>query len=614
VVDPAEAALANGQRPAPSRRPGVVAPDVCDLGELGAGPVARALGPESDPGLRGCDFPSGKRDRSVYLACVRALVAGVDARDLYTRGHSERVARYARLIAVELGANPDEVATVELAGLLHDIGKLGVPEAMLLKAGPLDDAERAVMMGHAVFGADLLATANGGALEPVVPLVRHHHEWFDGRGYPDGLAGAAIPLGAQILAVAEAFDTMVTDRQYRARRSSAEAVAELRRGAGGQFHPQVVDALTRVLVASRDAGAGDGPVVEIDPPSSPRSHDDSPTAGRLGDARVVGLLVELAGLTRHIPDLEDYLARVCSLVRLRLGYEEVRFLLADRQRCELVVAALNGAEPGIATGDRLPSDGGSYGAVMGDGQARTVLDISRDPDRPGDRRDAAGSELVVPLVVGGETIGLIVAESRRVAGFSDADQAVLGAVAAQVAAAVHVAQLHDAAKRAAATDGLTGLLNHRAFYEALEQELALPGPLSVVLLDVEGLKRVNDTAGHLAGDALLRRVGEVIRLHVRAEDVVARYGGDEFALVLPRCDAKTAIKIAARIRRALLDSGGGREEPRTTVRYGVATSPQDGTLPRQLVGTADRRLYRMRDAADPTWEKVSAADCAVRDG
>ncbi len=175
-----------------------------------------------------------------YLSSVRTLAAAVEAKDAVTHGHSERVAAYARTTALALGLPAAEVERVELAALLHDIGMIGVPDALLSKAGGLDAVEWAVIRGHVVRGARILA--HNPALAPLAPLVRHHHERYDGDGYPAGLARDEIPLGAAIIAVAEAFDTMTVDRPYGEALSRERALAELGRCQGTQFHPHVVAA------------------------------------------------------------------------------------------------------------------------------------------------------------------------------------------------------------------------------------------------------------------------------------------------------------------------------------------------------------------------------------
>ena len=185
------------------------------------------------------------RMRDLYLSGVRTLAATVDAKDSYTHGHSERVAAYSRAIAVALGLPQIEIETIELAGLLHDLGKIGVPDAVLQKPGKLDPDERSLIEQHAELGARILA--DNPALLPLVPLVRHHHERYDGKGYPTGIAGEAIPLGAAIISIADTYDTMTTDRPYRRAPGHERARDEIVRCGGSQFRPDVVEAFLKAI-------------------------------------------------------------------------------------------------------------------------------------------------------------------------------------------------------------------------------------------------------------------------------------------------------------------------------------------------------------------------------
>jgi putative nucleotidyltransferase with HDIG domain len=169
----------------------------------------------------------------------------VDARDAYTAGHSRRVQRLALLIGEELGLSRAELDLLGYAALFHDIGKLAVPDAVLLKPGSLSSAEWNVMRRHADEGARIIDRL--GFLQDAVPAIRHHHERYDGSGYPDGLAGEDIPLGARIIHVADALDSMLTTRIYRAARPAEQALEELRRGVGTQFCPRCVGALERAI-------------------------------------------------------------------------------------------------------------------------------------------------------------------------------------------------------------------------------------------------------------------------------------------------------------------------------------------------------------------------------
>jgi diguanylate cyclase (GGDEF)-like protein len=435
-------------------------------------------------------------------------------------------------------------------------------------------------------------------------------------GYPDGLAGAAIPLGAEIIAVADAFDTMVTNRPYRRRSTQAVAITELRRCAGTQFDPRVVETFISEVLERNLRPRGTGMLIAEGLATASGDADDTTLAGlsdggRIVDVRALGLMVELAGLTRHITDLRLFLTRVAEMVRRRLDYDSIYLMLVDESRNELRLAAMNPVDPQIDPDYRQPLDVGVCGRVYQSGRAWNVVDVTKEPGyHPPDSRPVGGSELAVPFVVDNEVIGVLSAESPRVAAFTAADVTVLTAVANQVAVAIHVAQLHDLAKRAAATDGLTGLANHRAFYESLGEAAASGEPFSLVLFDVEGLKLVNDTAGHLAGDALLREIAAALREGVRAGDVVARYGGDEFGLIMRGIDRREATRVATRIRRSFLGRPGSRSRVRTTVRFGVATAPVDGRRPVDLVAVADARMYEMRALTAPKASLDAAGETA----
>jgi HD-GYP domain-containing protein (c-di-GMP phosphodiesterase class II) len=182
------------------------------------------------------------------LATVTALAAAVDAKDAYTQGHSDRVARYAVALGRTMGLDAPDLERLELAGLLHDVGKIGVPDGILTKGERLTDAEFAIIKEHPVTGERLLAGLTY-LPKDILPAVRHHHERWDGRGYPDGLAGAALPLDAAILGAADAFDAMTSTRTYRKALLHREAARRIREGSGTQFAPHVVLAFERALTA-----------------------------------------------------------------------------------------------------------------------------------------------------------------------------------------------------------------------------------------------------------------------------------------------------------------------------------------------------------------------------
>ncbi len=183
---------------------------------------------------------------STFIGTIGALAAAVDAKDPYTFGHSSDVTQYSLAIAAELCVPDAETERLRIAALLHDIGKIGIDSSILNKPGTLTDEEYAIIKSHPDIAANILGTLD--FLEDVVPLVQHHHEYFDGGGYPAGIAGEAIPLGARIISVADAFNAMTSDRPYRAALSRETALAELKRNAGTQFDPKVVEAFEGIIL------------------------------------------------------------------------------------------------------------------------------------------------------------------------------------------------------------------------------------------------------------------------------------------------------------------------------------------------------------------------------
>ena len=179
------------------------------------------------------------------LAMATSLVSLIDLRDRYTGGHSQRVARYVRTIAIQMGLPDEATETIVFAASLHDVGKIGVPDHVLLKQGKLDEYEFGWMRKHPEWGWMAIRDVSG--FREAALLILHHHERLDGSGYPSRLRGTEIPLGSRLITVADSYDALTTDRPYRTARSHADALAELYRCAGTQFDPQVVKAFSAAL-------------------------------------------------------------------------------------------------------------------------------------------------------------------------------------------------------------------------------------------------------------------------------------------------------------------------------------------------------------------------------
>ncbi len=491
------------------------------------------------------------RLRELYLASVKALAAAVDARDPYTRSHSARVSALSRIIAVEMQLSPDEIRRVQLSALLHDIGKIGIPDAILNKPAALTAEEWVIMKTHAPLGASILAAVE--PLADLVPIVRAHHERYDGAGYPDGLSGDAIPLGAYIVSAADAYEVIVSKRAYKSAQSVDFAVSELRRCSGTQFHPDVVEAFVRVIERDQREGSvylskvGAIEHEDIEDVPGPGSLVERMAEHSHAHARQLAILQRLASEISAVLDLDELASRLLRIVCDAMGYEN-GFLTMLNEAGELSILAAFGPSTSFV-GQSLPPGIGISWWVMEHARLQNVADVQADTRfvGPADIR----SSLIVPLRIGDEPVGIIGIESTRPAAFTADDEALLTATSHQVAAAVRVARLHQAAKSAAATDPLTALPNRRVFFEKLAEGLARSetdgAPLSVAIIDANGLKQLNDQYGHAAGDQALVRIGEILAAGVRTDDVVARIGGDEFGIVFPGAPLFAADRIMRRL-------------------------------------------------------------------
>ena len=212
----------------------------------------KTQGTAANDAFRIASLEENQREQVLSMACT--LVSLVDLRDSYTGGHSNRVAEYNRGTAVTLGLSYSDTNNSVMAGLLHDIGKIGVPDHVLLKQGKLTDEEFELIKKHPEFGWMALKSVR--EFEEVSLMLLHHHERIDGRGYPGKLKGAQIPLGAKIIAVSDSFDALTTNRPYRTARSWGEALEELDRCRGTQFEPDVLDAFLKWIQSPAASNVG----------------------------------------------------------------------------------------------------------------------------------------------------------------------------------------------------------------------------------------------------------------------------------------------------------------------------------------------------------------------
>lgn len=542
--------------------------------------------------------------RRLHLATTQSLVRAMEARDPYARGHGARVSEYAVAIACRLGLNTGEVEQLRLAGLLHDVGKVVVEDRVLAKRGPLDSVERALVMEHSIAGAGILRRTE--ALAGLAPLVRSHHEWYGGGGYPDGITGDDIPFGARILAVADAFDAMTSDRPYRTALPVEEALDRLRAGENTQFDPAPVSALLEVIDEAKRCGDSLWRDL-VQRVEASRQASDTPAAGH-GAHDQPGRILPVHGRALHVMyrvSLEtgsilqprQLLQRILGILHDTMGQHRYAILLTEVESGDLLVEADVGRD-GKLHGYRVPAGKGVTGWVAEHGVPLLVKDVENDPRYIAGPSEGMRSELAVPLIARGRVIGVLDIESEVPNAFTAEDIYLLTAVAGQVSTAIEVSQQHEQVAKAAIVDGLTGLYNHSYFYSRLEEEIARSRrhgrPLVVGLADVDRLKAINDQYGHLAGDAALREIAACLRSKLRRTDIIARYGGDEFGLVMPETDLADADIAAQRFRAELRGRRirvDRHEIAVPTVALGLAAFPLEGDSPAMLVSRADEKLY-----------------------
>lgn len=512
------------------------------------------------------------------LSSLEALALAIDARNPQRHGHTRRVQAYSVELARHMGAPAREQQILRIAAMLHDVGKLAVPEHLLSKPGRLSESEIQKVRAHPAAGVAFLAPA--GLPEPVLAIIRHHHEHWDGSGYPDGLRGEAIPEGARILAVADAFEALMSDRAYRGRLSPGEAATLIETWSGIQFDPRVVrvlrahldDVLSAAGAESPAPAARDGVFPAVGPPDAGAAQ------------REVFALHEIARLLGTSLRLTDVLDLVVSRIAQLVPFRTCVVYLSLPGGEELEARFVAGANAAALRGRRLRRGEGITGWAAAHRTSR--FSGAAELDLAGSGADLAAYSTVAafPLCHAREVPGVITLYFPAGAPCNEDHARLMELVARLAAGAIGDGRLAAEGGDSELTDAVTHLPTARYLRQLFEQETIRSQqsgqPLALVEMDLDDFGALNDRLGPPAGDRYLMEVGRVLKSHLRERDVLVRMAEDEYAALLPGSGFAAASLLAERLQRAVdgfaLRLDGKGRTARAGLSVGIAIYPLDG--------------------------------------
>ena len=554
---------------------------------------------------------------TIHMNTIESLAIAIDAKDQTTHGHVRRTQIYASEMGRLFGVGAKEVQALFAGALLHDIGKLAVPEYILNKPGKLTEAEFAKMKIHPTVGGDILRRVN--FPYPVEDIVRYHHEKWDGSGYPKGLKGEAIPLVARIISVVDFYDATRCDRPYRKGMKREDSLALLRSMVSTAFDPRVVDLFIEhveefdQLIAAEDIQeqvesetAAHDYLTKTRPDAGLASNmlgtprDDAEGFRSITEAqREVFALHEIAQTIGSSLNLSDTVSLVSNKLRAIVPFDTCIIFVVDEKSGRAVAAHVAGEDAEVFTHRRMNIGDGITGWVIAN--SRSMCNASPELDLVGVPEDVARNYrgvLVSPLLREDGAFGAITLYSKSRTSYTTEHVRLLESVCQHASSALNNALTFEKTKESALTDPLTELPNARGFYMMLEQRIAEcqrmnNESLAVVSMDIDDFKAINDQYGHATGDRVLASVAGVIRKELRQMDILTRYAGDEFVAIMPMASTHMAAAIGERISNAV-------EEQRFSVRtgtmvqlgisIGVACYPDEGDTTEELLTAAARKM------------------------
>lgn len=545
----------------------------------------------------------------LYLSTIETLAMAIDAKDQITHGHIRRVQIYAVGLAKAMGLAEDaQIKAVEAAALLHDMGKLAVPEYILNKPGPLTAAEFEKMKLHASVGADILSAID--FPYPVVPIVRHHHECWNGTGYPDGLKGTDIPIGARILSVVDCFDALTSDRPYRPRLADSEALTILAERRGTMYDPLIVDTFARVYkeiappeeststsnaLAAITYGGQVGPVQA--PSTSSRFNEIS------SSTEETLLLYEMARSLTGRLSLGEAADMITKHLRRVVPATTCVFFVYDESSDDLYAAHASGENAAHFAGVRVPMGQRLTGWVAANRQTILNSDPTLDLGEVArSLRPPLNSCLSTPLMTPTTLVGTLTVYSPHRQAFNDEHRRVLEVIAKQVSQTILQAAAQHRESPDRLRDESTGLPSRLHCERFLSSELSTPSglPCSLLLLTLHGFVGTRDGISRIPSDQILAHATDHLRRVLRAGDLLFRFDSERLAIVLTKTDSATAEIIAERVNT--LNVPARREDGvfSVGVRIGIATAPRDGLTLSELMVAAENRPWNISGRARPS--------------
>ena len=557
----------------------------------------------------------------LHMRTIEALAVAIEAKDQTTHDHLQRVRIYALEVARELKLGPEDMEALQAAALLHDIGKLAIPEHIISKPGRLTLEEFEKMKIHTLVGAEILERVQ--FPYPVVPIVRAHHEKWDGSGYPLGLRGKQIPIGARILAAVDFLDALSSDRQYRRAVPLHAAMALVKEQSGKAFDPQVVKALEQrypgleeltherfesMEPAKLSTEVSDLPTDRVVEPgagledSRPRRFPDRSFLSSIAAARQEAqTLFELSQDLGASLSLGETLSVFSVKLRRLIPYDSIAIYV--RRGNELVPEYVNGDNFRLFASLRIPMGEGLSGWVAQNLKPIVNGNPSVEPGYLNDlsRYSTLTSALAVPLEGLQGVVGVVALYHAEKDFFTSDHLRIVLAVSSKMALAIENALKYEQAESSATTDYLTGLPNARSLFLQLDRELARckrdATSLTVMVCDMDGFKQINDRFGHLEGNRVLRLFAHSLKETSREYDYVARMGGDEFVVIAPGLTPEAAARKAEQMRELVRQAGMEVcGEDILSLSVGKAVYPEDGLDAERLLAEADRRMYLQKQA------------------